>query len=168
MDDDIDLYRHGETQGDPVILSEFLPADDQGEALSNSTSGPKDPIKVALLAVASSDPLCILGPELFKEASQKLHRQRNTRELNEASGMLVATLDEKWHYFYRDPKARARYIFACLMGLTWPSTHDDLEKRRLYQRFEDGWLSGDFEFLSSVPWEDLELYRESQAPLTTV
>ncbi len=65
------------------------------------------------------------------------------------------------HFLFRDEKSRARYVYECLMGLTWPSTVGFLERLELYRKFEDGWTSGELGFLSGVPLADVDLYREA-------
>ncbi len=62
-------------------------------------------------------------------------------------------------FFYRDEKSSARHMYQNVIGLVYPCSKSDAEKRRLGQAFEDGWESGDLEFLASVPREDLGLYQ---------
>jgi hypothetical protein len=76
-------------------------------------------------------------------------------------GMIVTVIDGRMAYLYRDERSRARYVFECILGLTWPCTKSFLEKRELYRRFDEGWATGELAFLSGVLLEDVESYREA-------
>lgn len=78
-------------------------------------------------------------------------------------GMTFTNIGGLMHFLFRDEKSRARYVFEAMMGLTWPITVGFLERLELYQRFEDGWTSGELGFLSGVPLADVDLYREAMA-----
>jgi hypothetical protein len=95
------------------------------------------------------------------EVIEAIKRELREPKLANNRGMIVAAIDGRMVYLYRDERSRARYVFECLMGLTWPCTKGFLEKRELYQRFDQGWTSGELAFLSSVPFGDVELYREA-------
>ncbi len=111
------------------------------------------------LGALPDDALSILGPELFDQANEKLNRRPLGREANERSGILFNAIDGHMRFFYRDEKSKARHMYQNIVGLVYPCSKSDAEKRRLNQVFEDGWASGEFEFLASVPREDLGLYK---------
>lgn len=161
-------YSPGEAQGEAEGFLESLSTSTPGEALSDSLLESTDPLQVRLHE-ALKDPLRILGPEFFEEAVAGLFKRRIIIDETTNRGMIVTAIDGRMVYLYRDERSRARYVFECIMGLTWPCTKGFLEKRELYQRFEDGWTSGELAFLSGVPLSDAESYREALLgnPLTS-
>lgn len=153
-------YGPREAQGEAEGFLESLSTSTPGEALSDSLLDSTDPLQVRLYE-AVKDPLRILGPEFFEEAVAGLFKRRVILDEAANRGMIVTAIDGRMVYLYRDERSRARYVFECIMGLTWPCTKGFLEKRELYQRFEDGWASGELAFLSGVPLSDTESYREA-------
>ncbi len=119
----------------------------------------------ASLDALPDDALSILGPELFGQANKELNRWPQNRESNKRSGMLCNVIDGYMRFFYRDEKIRARHMYQNIVGLVYPCSKTDAEKRRLGQAFEDGLESGVLEFLASVPGEDLELYEDTLSNL---
>ncbi len=115
----------------------------------------------AALDALPDDALSILGLELFDQANTELNRWPQGRESNKRSGMLFNAVDGKMRFFYRDEKSRARHMYQNIVGLCYPCSKSETEKRRLNQAFEDGWESGELEFLASVPKGDLGLYTGS-------
>ncbi|KUJ79953.1 hypothetical protein AVO44_07210 [Ruegeria profundi] len=133
------------------------------KALSESqpTKNPLGPLSESLrasLGELPDDALSILGPELFDQANKELNRTAKRREANSLNGVLYNAIDEQMRFFYRDEKSRARHMYQNIVGLVYPCSKTDTEKRRLNQAFEDGWESGDLEFLASIPRADLGLY----------
>lgn len=153
-------YSPGEAQGEGESLSESYPRLTSGEALSDSLRTPKDQLQVALME-ASETPLRILGPDLYAQAVRGLFKGRDTIAEVNNTGMIVTTLEGLTRFFFRDERSRARYVFQCIMGLTWPCTLGSHEKRELYQKFDEGWTSGELAFLSGLPFGELETYREA-------
>lgn len=153
-------YSPGETQGGAGDFLESLSTSTPIEALSDSLLESTDPLQVKLHE-ALKDPLRILGPEFFEEAVAGLFKRRIIIDETTNRGMIVTAIDGRMVYLYRDERSRARYVFECIMGLTWPCTKGFLEKRELYQRFDDGWATGELRFLSGVLLSDVESYQEA-------
>ena len=91
---------------------------------------------------------------------REIVKSLGTSDLKEALAKRREALDDM-HFLFRDERSRARYVFECIMGLTWPCTKGFLEKRELYQRFDDGWTSGELTFLSGIPLVDVDSYRDA-------
>lgn len=131
---------------------------------SQPTIKPKDPLSESLRASLDAlpeDALSILGPELFDQANKELNRSPQMRAENNRNGTLFNAIDGYMRSFYRDEKSRAHYMYKNIVGLCYPCSKSEVEKRRLNQAFEDGWESGKLEFLASVPREDLGMYTEA-------
>lgn len=125
------------------------------------TKNPLSPLSESLRASLSElpdDALSILGPELFDQANKELNRTAKSREANSLNGVLYNAIDEQMRFFYRNEKSRARHMYQNIVGLVYPCSKSDAEKRQLNQAFEDGWESGALEFLASIPRADLGLY----------
>jgi hypothetical protein len=150
----------GEAQGGAEDFFESLLTPTPSDALSDSLLKSVDPLQVKLHE-ALKDPLCILGPEFFAEAVAGLFKRRIMIDETTNRGMIVTVIDGRMAYLYRDERSRARYVFECILGLTWPCTKSFLEKRELYRRFDEGWATGELAFLSGVLLEDVESYREA-------
>lgn len=153
-------YSPGEAQGEAEDFLESLSTSTPIEALSDSLLESTDPLQVKLYETLK-DPLRILGPEFFEEAVAGLFKRRIIIDETTNRGMIVTAIDGRMVYLYRDERSRARYVFECIMGLTWPCTKGFLEKRELYQRFDDGWAKGELGFLSGVLLSDVESYRDA-------
>lgn len=153
-------YSPGESQGEGLDLLESHPAETTDKALSDSLSGCSEELQ-ARLREAASHPLRILGPGLYDEMVPALYARKIIRDENNNRGMTFTNIGGLMHFLFRDEKSRARYVFEAMMGLTWPTTVGFLERRELYQRFEDGWTSGELGFLSGVPLSDVDLYRDA-------
>ncbi len=153
-------YSPGEAQGGVEGFLESLSAYTPGEAPSDSLLDSADPLQ-AKLHEAIKDPLRILGPEFFEEAMAGLFKRRVILDEAANRGMIVTAIDGRMVYLYRDERSRARYVFEGIMGLTWPCTKGFLEKRELYQRFDQGWANGELTFLSCVPLADVDSYRDA-------
>lgn len=153
-------YSPGESQGEGLGLLESHPSQTTGKALSDSLSGCSEDLQ-ARIREAASHPLRILGPDLYEEMIPALYARKNIRDEGTNRGMTFINIGGLMYFLFRDERSRARYVFECLMGLTWPSTVGFLERRELYQRFEDGWASGELGFLSGVPLVDVDLYRDA-------
>ncbi len=124
---------------------------------------PLSPLSESLRASLSAlpdDALSILGPELFDQANNVLNRRPQSRNANNQSGVLFSAIDGRMQFYYRDEKSRARHMYQNVVGLVYPCSRTDIEKRRLNRAFEDGWESGELEFLASVPKEDLGCYGD--------
>ncbi len=155
------MDNHTEHEGDsqsPSVDSE------PPKALSESqpTKNPLGPLSESLRASLSElpdDALSILGPELFDQANKELNRTAKSREANSQSGVIFNVIDSRMRFLYRDKKSRARHMFQNFFGLVYPTSKSDPDKRCLGQAFEDGWESGDLEFLARVQSEDLGLHR---------
>ncbi len=50
-------------------------------------------------------------------------------------------------------------MYQSVVGLCHPCSKSDDEKRRLNQAFENGWDSGELEFLADVPKKDLGFHE---------
>ncbi len=77
------------------------------------------------------DALSILGPELFDQANKELSQRPQSREANNRSGTLVNATDGYMRFFYRDEKSRARHMDQNIVGLVYPCSKTDAEKRHL-------------------------------------
>ena len=128
------------------------------QPITNPLTPLSESLRVSLEALPD-EALPILGPELFDQANRELNRSPQTRADNERSGQIFKAIDGYMRFFYRDEENRARHMYQNIVGLVYPCTKSDLERRRLNQAFEDGWASGELEFLASVLREDLGLYK---------
>jgi hypothetical protein len=98
---------------------------------------------------------------LFEEVIQELWTTETGRKESRRKGALLL-VGEGIPPMFREPEARAFYVYQNIMGMTWPSTLTDLEKQRLRVKFTEGWASGELAFLAEVPFgEELSVYREA-------
>ncbi len=146
----------GEFQS-PSADSGLPKAPSESPPITNALTPLSESLRASLSAL-SDDALSILGPELFEQANKELNRSPQMRAENNRNGTLFNAIDGYMRFFYRDEKSRARHMYENVVGLVYPCSKTDAEKRRLVQAFEDGWESGELEFLASVPKEDLGLY----------
>lgn len=74
---------------------------------------------------------------------------------------LFIPLEGTMYFLYRDERSRAQHIFEGIMGLTWPCNKSFLERRELYRRFDEGWVSGDLVYLSEVLVNEIDSYQKA-------
>lgn len=135
------------------------------EALEGATGPQKAPeshrakkrektLSVSLSAsVAACGPLGIIGDDLFEQVMRELWVTERGRKESRRTGAII--LGGGLKPMFRDPEARASYVYKNIVGLVWPCALSEMERRRLENGFRNGWATGDLAFLAEVPFGDL-------------
>lgn len=140
-----------EDSGESLSPSEALPTQNTLKALSDSLSAP----------VRASSPLHILGEELYEKVEGEMFSRKRGQSASDNSGMIYnPNYSLPSSFLFRDPKARAWYVFQAIVGLTYPCGFDQIKRNQLKQGFERGWADGSLSFLPEVLLEDIGVYRE--------
>ena len=138
-----------EDSGEFLSPSEVLPAQNTLKALSDSLSA----------AVRASSPLHILGEELYEDVEEEMFRRKREQTASDNLGMIFnPNYSLPSSFLFRDPKARAWYMYQDIVGLTYPCDFDQIKRNQLKQAFERGWADGSLSFLSEVPLGDIKTY----------
>lgn len=114
------------------------------------TPKPLKPLSDSLsVSVEACAPRYVLGPELYEEAHAEIFKGHAAKALRTTSGVIHASAYNH-PFLFRDEKARAWYVFQNINGLVWPCTLVEFERKALQQEFEDGWASGELEYLAET------------------